>query len=152
MSPALKMKYRFRANEKPILIKTMWYEFSIGLNSTTQSRLLTTLRKLPFENIVGKGENAVNLPKANFSFLVTFILLSANALNLDQPKKLSFGKELTEAQYQDLYQHNLKIDRGCLFYSVKDRNLFHWVDTTGNIFTRGFATRENITNGVHEMK
>ena len=27
---------------------------------TTQSRLLTTLRKKPFENIVGKGENAGN--------------------------------------------------------------------------------------------
>ena len=27
---------------------------------TTQSRFLTTLRKTPFENIVGKGENAGN--------------------------------------------------------------------------------------------
>ena len=39
---------------------------------------------------------------------------------------------------------------GYLFFSVKDRNLFHRVDTTGNIFTSGCATRENITNGVHE--
>ena len=29
-------------------------------NSTTQSRLLMTLDKKPFENIVGKGENAGN--------------------------------------------------------------------------------------------
>ena len=35
---------------------------------------------------------------------------------------------------------------------MKDRNLFHRVDTIGNIFTSGAATRENITNGVHEMK
>ena len=42
--------------------------------------------------------------------------------------------------------------RGYLFFSVKDRNLFHRVDTIGNIFTSGCATRENITDGVHEMK
>ena len=33
------------------------------------------------------------------------------------------------------------------FISVKDRNLFHRVDTIGNIFTS-----ENIADGVHEMK
>ena len=32
---------------------------------TTQSRLLTTLKKKPFENIVGKGENAGYIPKKN---------------------------------------------------------------------------------------
>ena len=45
-----------------------------------------------------------------------------------------------------------KLNRGFFFFSVKDRNLFHRVDTIGNIFTRGCATRENITDGVHEMK
>ena len=44
------------------------------------------------------------------------------------------------------------IHRGYLFFSVKDRNLFHRVDTIGNIFTSGAATRESITDGVHEMK
>ena len=38
------------------------------------------------------------------------------------------------------------------FFSVKDRNLFHLVNIIGNIFTRGWATRENITDGVHSMK
>ena len=38
------------------------------------------------------------------------------------------------------------------FFFVKDRNLFHRVDTIGNIFTSGAATSENITDGVHEMK
>ena len=38
------------------------------------------------------------------------------------------------------------------FFSVKYRNLFDRVDTIGNIFTSGAATRENITDGVHEMK
>ena len=38
------------------------------------------------------------------------------------------------------------------FFSMKDRNLFHRVDTIGNIFTSGPAIRENITDGVHEMK
>ena len=42
--------------------------------------------------------------------------------------------------------------RGYLFFSVKDRNLFHRVDTISNIFTSGAATSENITDGVHEMK
>ena len=34
------------------------------------------------------------LPNTNFNFLVTFILSSAKALNLDQSKTLLFGKEL----------------------------------------------------------
>ena len=57
-----------------------------------------TVIKKPFENIVGI-ENAPFptifsiFPKANFSFLVTFILLSA--FNLDQPKILLFGIEFT---------------------------------------------------------
>ena len=48
----------------------------------------------------------------------------------------------------------LEIKRGYFFFffSVKDRNLFHRVDTIGNIFTSGKATSENITGGVHEMK
>ena len=37
-----------------------------------------------------------------------------------------------------------------MFFSVKDRNLFHRVDTIGNIFTNCTATSENITAGVHE--
>ena len=64
------------------------------------------LRKKPFENIVGKGENAGNqhflvipqcflsFPKTNFNFSVKFNLMSANALNLDQSKNLLLGKEL----------------------------------------------------------
>ena len=47
---------------------------------------------------------------------------------------------------------SMQIDRGYLFISVKDRNLFHRVDTMGNIFTSGAATSENITDGVHKMK
>ena len=42
--------------------------------------------------------------------------------------------------------------REYLFLSVKDRNLFHRVDTIGNIFMSGEATSENITDGIHEMK
>ena len=37
-------------------------------------------------------------PKKNFCFQVTFILSSANALNLDQSKKLLLGKELIRNQ------------------------------------------------------
>ena len=60
--------------------------------------------------------------------------------------KTSFGKGFT------VKNSSFGIQRGYLFFSVKDRNLFHRVDTIGNIFTRGCATRENITNGVHSMK
>ena len=35
------------------------------------------------------------LHKTNLTFLVTLILLSANAFNLDQSQILAFGKELT---------------------------------------------------------
>ena len=42
--------------------------------------------------------------------------------------------------------------RGYLFFSVKDQNLLHRVNTIGNIFTSGCATCENITDGVHSMK
>ena len=45
-----------------------------------------------------------------------------------------------------------QINRGYLFCSVKDRNLFHRVDTIGNIFKSGAATSENVTDDVHEMK
>ena len=67
-----------------------------------------TLKRKAFENIVGKEENAGNqhfllspqcffiLPKPNFNFLVTFILLSANAFNLDQ--SFVVGIELTQYQ------------------------------------------------------
>ena len=56
---------------------------------------LTNLYIKPFENIVGKEENAgkpafssfptmfSSLPNTNFQFSVTFILSSANAFNLD---------------------------------------------------------------------
>ena len=66
------------------------------------------LTKKSFENIVGKRENAGNqhfllfsqcflpFPKQISIFSVIFILLSANAFNLDQSKILSFGKELKE--------------------------------------------------------
>ena len=35
---------------------------------------------------------------------------------------------------------------------MKDRNLFHLVNTIGNIFTRGCTTRKNITDGVYSME
>ena len=63
------------------------------------------LKKEPFENIVGKEENAGNqhfhlfpqfsiLPRTNFVIWVTFNLLSANAFNKDWSKILLFAKEL----------------------------------------------------------
>ena len=85
---------------------TIWIFFPLKypFNSTTQSRLLTTLKMKAFENIVGKGENAGNqhfplfpqcflpFPPKKFHFWVAFIFSSTNAFNLDQSKNLSFGK------------------------------------------------------------
>ena len=62
--------------------------------------------KKPFQNIVGKGENAGNqhfllfpqffllLSKTEIIIYVTFILLSANAFNLEKVKLLLSGNEL----------------------------------------------------------
>ena len=74
-----------------------------------------------------------------------------------QKLKLSFGRveniivDRKNAGYKKiLFSHQRY--RGYLFFSVKDRNLFHPVDTISNIFTCGPATSENITDGVHKMK
>ena len=64
------------------------------------------MRKTPFENIMGKGENAgyqhfllfpqclFTLSYTNFNFSLTFISSSANAFNLDQSTIFSSGKWL----------------------------------------------------------
>ena len=57
---------------------------------------LPTLKKKPFVNIVGKGENTGTLSKTNFNFSVPSILLSATAFNVDQTKILLFDKELLD--------------------------------------------------------
>ena len=53
-------------------------------------------------------------PKTNLTSLVTFILSSANALNLDWSKVLSFGKELNgrfKSQNEKKLKTRLKFDR-----------------------------------------
>ena len=69
-----------------------------------QSRLLTTLKKEAFENILGKGENAgkhhfLLFSKCFLPFPKQFVilvcnLLSANAFNLDYSNILSLCKAL----------------------------------------------------------
>ena len=54
-------------------------------------------------------------------------------------------------QHESNYHIFYYIEDVCLFF-VKDQNLFDRVDTIGNIFTSGAAIRENITDGVHELK
>ena len=69
--------------------------FLTGLTRHTQSQLLTTFRKKPFKNIVGKGENASNqhfcpfptmfstILETIFKFSLTFVLSSANVFNFN---------------------------------------------------------------------
>ena len=72
---------------------------------------MTSCEKKPFENNMGKGENAGNqhfllfpqcftLPKTKFNFSATlnFVLSSANAFNLDLSKILLFVKKLCTLQ------------------------------------------------------
>ena len=77
-----------------------------------------TLRKKAFENIVGNGENAgtpafspfpacfSTLPDSNFSLWVTFILLSANALNLDRSGIWLLGKEVNFPYFDHVKRRN----------------------------------------------
>ena len=72
---------------------------------STQSQLLMTMKKKPFENIVGKEENAGNqhfllflqcslfYPEKKIAIWFTFNLSSANALNMNWSEIFSFGKE-----------------------------------------------------------
>ena len=65
------------------------------------------------------------------------------------------SKHLRCISLNSVYLRQFLLDsrnRGYLVFSVKDRNLFHRVDSIGNIFTSGAATSENITDGLHEMK
>ena len=65
--------------------------------------------------------------------VIIFNLSSANASKLVHSNFLPFGKEI-----EDICFFRWKIEI--------------YMDTIGNIFTSGAATRENITDGVHEMK
>ena len=61
-----------------------------------------------------------SLPKIIFNFSVIFILLSANAFNLEQPRSLRFVKELTH-YHTMLHFHALKI-YSCGKHCEKRRN------------------------------
>ena len=82
--------------------KSFCIDYQYILHFTTQSRIFNDLEKEALrKNIEGKGENAGNehfsffpqcfypSPK-EFCFHFTFILSSADAFNLDQPKNLLY--------------------------------------------------------------
>ena len=93
-----------------ILSKNRLIISGTGLLTLYQAIPFNDLEKKPFENNVGKGENAGNqhfllfptmfstLPSINFSFLVTLMLPYANDFNFDQSKILSFGKRVKKDQ------------------------------------------------------
>ena len=78
------------------------------------------------------------LPKTNLNSIATFILSSANALNLNHSKNLSFGKELTH--YQTTNFRLSQTERFCrrqFQTSRKWQKLSNWVENTvgkGEIF------------------
>ena len=91
-------------SKKKILIISIFSFYRNIFNSLllqpfpTELQLLKTLRKNPFKNIAGKGENAGNqqFPFSNnvvyrsqnkFQFLKSHVILSANALNITLSQK-----------------------------------------------------------------
>ena len=64
---------------------------------------------------------------------------------------LKKNNTLTTELKRNLYDTFVRNIEDICFFSVKDRNLLHRVDTIGNIFTSGAATSENITDGVHSL-
>ena len=90
------------------------FQHSNILPFTKQCQVLTSLAEKAYKNIMGKGENASNQhfllsqnvlhfllshnvfypSNSNVNFLASLILLSANALNLDLSKILSFGERV----------------------------------------------------------
>ena len=88
-----------------------------------------TLKKKPFENIVGSGENVGNqyfllFPQCflsaqkKMSFDDTISLLSANAFNSNQAKNLSFGKELNRFASKNSKKSCMKRMMLFFFYKV----------------------------------
>ena len=108
------------SNNYIVLLNTWYWTLGIGRadyfsrHTTTQSQLLTALKKKSFENIVGIGENAGN--KHFLLFLQSFIpipkLISVFKFNsffhqqvlLDESKTLSFDKELRVREILTHYQ------------------------------------------------
>ena len=75
---------------------SMFKRLLLSLLFVTQPRLITTLRKKPYENIVGKGENAfTKFSIISYTEIIDFAtpnLPLANAFNLAPSKILSFGR------------------------------------------------------------
>ena len=85
------------------------------------------------------------ISKANFNFRVTFILSSANALNLDLSKVLLFGKELTQHQMTNfkLFQTE-RVCRRQFQIRRNGRKLSKRVENTvgkGEVFSKGLFPR-----------
>ena len=96
-----------------------------------------TQRKRPFENIVGKGENAGNqhflCSHSVFNPIMTKIIILStvklsfgNAFDLDQAKILSFGKELNKCMLTrlpiDRHQRNMHNEVLCIHYFIQRQN------------------------------
>ena len=85
-----------------------------------QSQLFTTLRQRPFQNNVGKGENAGHqhflffpqcfLPiRTNSIICATLTFSSADAFNWNKAKILSCGKELIDGTLDEAQMMNLSM-------------------------------------------
>ena len=92
--------------------KHFWYRRQLALFHTVLS--FKNPEKKAIQKHYGKSRNAgkqhfllfppcfLPLPRTDFNFSVTFILLSADAFGLDKSKILLFGKELTLSQMTHL--------------------------------------------------
>ena len=119
----------------------------IGSAFKLKEKLLLEKEKILVTSILSFSNNVL---KGIFSRVVKI----QDDTRLRKPKILtplcSLRTTLVSLAYED--ERYGKGYREYWFFSMKDRNLFHRVDTIGIIFKSGYATRENITDGVHEMK
>ena len=100
---------------------------------------------------VNFNENCETKRKENFggeNLMVTCLCWIDSPIESEQFVKISSVVEEISENISFSSPRQQRRHKGYLFFSVKDQNLFHRVDTIGNIFTSVTAMSENITDGV----
>ena len=89
----------------------------------------------------GTKSKLTSIRTTYFKYLFNFNLCQLEETSNTKESLYTLFFEKIVLQYLIHIIINVKVFRGYLFFSVKDGNLFHRVDTIGNIFTSGEATK-----------